>query len=48
MWRNHPFSQRNKGTKKGEGIGVFVDMCVCGKGEGGDRQYRGGLHKIGG
>ena len=31
MWRNHPFSQRNKATKKGEGIEVCVGMCVRGK-----------------
>ena len=46
MWHNHPFSQRNKGTKKGRGIGLCSGMCVCVvKGGVGIIE---GLHKIGG
>ena len=29
MWCNHPFSQRNKATKRAGGSGVCVCVCVC-------------------
>ena len=55
MWRNHPFSQRNKATKR---VGCTeVCVCVCvkegGGGRGGQQNLKkkgvgntGGLHKI--
>ena len=36
MWRDHPFGQRNKTTKRvGEFIGVYVCVWVGRGGEGG-------------
>ena len=36
MWRDHPFGQRNKTTKRvGEFIGVCVYVCGWAEGRGG-------------
>ena len=46
MWRDHPFSQRNKTTERAVGVGVGVNMEGGGVGQnlkkrgGGGRQYR--------
>ena len=53
MWRDHPFSQRNKTTERAVGVGVGVSM-VAGVGQNLKKRDRGGgvgnigLHKIGG
>ena len=53
MWRDHPFSQRNRTTERTVGVGLGGDRKVGGRGwtkfekGGGSRQYREGFHKIG-
>ena len=47
MWHDHPFSQRNKATEGGVGVGVKSNREGGGdeqnlKKGGGGRQYRGG------
>ena len=48
MWHDHPFSQRNKATEGGVGVGVKSNREGGGGDEqnlkkgGGGRQYRGG------
>ena len=46
MWYDHPFSQGNKTTKK-RGLDKQNLEKKKGVGEGGGRQYRESLHKIG-
>ena len=57
MWRNHPFSHRNRTMERTVGVGVGGDRevgwgngGVCGKNlkKGGGRQYRGIFMKYGG
>ena len=55
MWRDLPFSQRNKATKRALGLEVGGDAGEGVTAEGwtkfekrGVRQDKGGLHKIGG
>ena len=46
MWHNHPFSQRNKATKRLVGLRLMGRVGQNLK-KGGVRLYRGNLHKIG-
>ena len=56
MWHSHSFSQRNRTTEKTVVAGIAGDREVVGVGvrvdkiwkKGGGRQYRWGLHKVGG